>query len=900
MSVNTMANIKQKLAQLGSTKEKVGVKDITQFWEEVGSEDVPWLLPHLTDLTKENLKTRRVETAKVDQNNPIWLEAPLRRLRMLLTHSAEKEEQTGVQSALAVEAAVFARIASNLQNWDASQVKDGEQFVVTLQQVLKHSNGVTPSADYGGLSLLLHVMGESKVANMDLLLDSWVFAMFEFKELVAQLRPLLRFFEEVNGQEFKRFLKSALIFFQGQLPSVRAEGFNLYLLGEMEGGLLREMLDQFARYDPDQQLATYMARTLRPLAEAAASLIETRTDSTALDEIQSRMDMCRALLACHTTSEGVKAQLATFLAESASVVDELLALDVARMSAFLGFQGVASRVVQGVAPAPIPVGVIQPGAVLAPPAPPQPAQQGIPPPPPMPQGGVYAPAATASVIPEAPPLPAGGIQATLAAGPQPKLCPSRRFNAKKFFRAMCSFCRVLDRTLVERKRKVKRAAGLFQPWRVKNYLLAEITPISLWGCIKKEHLEQLEADIGDVVNDIQDIAGSCVTTKLLTVVYMVKDLDCTPCGADPAVIESNVARLRWLVDNIFLLYPHLHGEVCGGVLYGELTHLFNACGFDPCRRLELWETMLGFNNRFVERSLTTHEANQHLTELVNNPSVKQLLVAVLMHQRQIGEEDGEDGNAEDKIDSCKNATRHFALLRAMVDNLCKNYKGIVILDAVENSLPSLLTVESKLKSTQDCLTTDLDAILDELEGDERKRKLEAASPSSRQADTDCDVATEKMTTFIVEEREFAMNCAKVPACSMLYAMAHTTSFNVDDESGNIPLHDVCAEQFAHITDFYNKGTLPTGLSNVQWNDFKVTCNFLSLEDIMHSLVEEDHIFYDKLTHFFHTAQRNINSVTPVSKDAEDTLEVLSGLFKRITRIYEHIDTRSLTNIFSAL
>ena len=920
----------------GQTKGKTSVKEISKFWEEIGGqEEVTWLKPHLADLTRDTLKSHKVATAHVDSRNPIWLEAPLRRLCMQMAPQSAAElagtapASPSRESARAKEAGVFERVARVLKTWDDAQVKDVEQFLITLQQVLKHSVGVAPSLDYGGMSLLLHVMNTSDIQNRDILLDCWMFARFEFDELAKQLEPLSRFFEEINSPSFKRFLKTTLIFLNNQFPDSRTEGFNLYLLGEVDGGLLREMLVQFQRYDPEGTLPQYLSQKLASVAAEASSLIDTGADVTTLEEIRDRIRMCQLLLTMPTTETHVKDQLRAFLDRVEPVVSKLMSLDVNRMAQYLGFGGTRQRgsapppptYAPGTAPPPpqsATGGVVPPPpplpaaglfvAATAPPPPPPPPPvpvAGNPPPPPASTtGGVIppapplapgaptlaAPVAPAAAVPAtvvpppAPPLPEGGLLAALATGPQPRLFPTMKFDSKRFFRSVCEFCK----TVARQRREKKVRPGQFQPWRMKNYLIPAAPVSSLWADIKSEHLQQLEVDITDVLKDIEGTAGQTDDMKLLTVVYMVKDLDCTPCGTDSAVVERNVARLRWLVDNVYLLYAHTHAESGNVSLLSRLANLLTSSGFDPRKRLAVWETMLGFGNRFAERAVTTVEANEHLTELLNNSAVRQLLTAVVMHIKQVN--DGALEQEDDPISACAGAARHFALLRTMVDNLCKNYRGIRILDAVDELLPTLMKVQTKLKGTDELFQSYLDTISAELE-DEARTGTASPPPMPAGGDT---------VAFSVEGVIFNVKSACLTPGTILHTLANTTAFSLDDdEEGNVVVEGVSSRAFGYIHVYYETGALPSRLSNEEWNEFKVACNFLVLEDIMYHLVECDHIFYDKLSYFFQDARRNLCSATPVSKEAEETLEVLSGLFRRVSLIYKHIDTRGLTNIFSA-
>eukprot|EP01064_Diplonema_japonicum_P015345 TRINITY_DN23068_c0_g1_i1.p1 TRINITY_DN23068_c0_g1~~TRINITY_DN23068_c0_g1_i1.p1 ORF type:complete len:899 (+),score=207.84 TRINITY_DN23068_c0_g1_i1:37-2733(+) len=872
-------------------RQKQSFRDVTQFWEDLEHE-LSWMKPHVQGLTKEQLKERRNQIAKVDDSNPIWLEAPLRRLRMQMTPTDKDglvapAVATSREDPKEAEARAFRKVVDVLSMWDADAVRDPEQFVITLQQVLKHSHGIKASQEVGGMSLLLHVIKQQNVRNAELLLDCWGFVLFEFKEMVAQLSPLVRFMDEMRTPIFKKFLKTTLIFVKDFFPKERVEGFNLYLLGEVKGALLREMMRNLQKYDPEGTIITYLQEKLYPIAEKALALVETNVDRVMLQDIADKMKFCRMLASGIFTEGCVKLQLTAFLEASKPVVDMLLGFDADEMAKFLGFNP-AGAPVHGVPPPAAIAPVVPPAPPVAGVAPPPPPAGSIPVPPPLPPAGwtpMSAPPATPAVVPPPPPpLPPAGMLAMLASqqGVQPRLFPSKALELKRFFRCMVHLCSTVGKS-------TKRAAkGELQVMRIKNYILP-VAKGGLWKEIKDEHLSQLEQDIQSVLSEIKGTNEmDDEETKLLTLVYMVKDLDATPCGNEEET-EKNVAKLRWLVDNIYLLYNHEHAGQGNGVLM-KLTKYFADAGLDPRRRVAVWETIIGFKNKFEERAKTTDEVHNQLDQLVNEDRIRQLLICTLMHGRQI-EGAGID---EDRIEACRNVSKHFALLRLMIDNLCKNYRGILILDKVREILPAMLSIQQKLKNNESLLQQELEGIRAELDSDLYKdlhvqcRVVKSLVSEAKE--------TKK---YVVEGTVFNLNIGNVPETSLLYSLAMTEMPVGADEDGNIEL-DIDRRLFGYVATFLNNGELPSALTTDEWNGLKYVVNYLGLENMMSFMVEYDHIYYDKLRLFEIEANRNIASISPVADDAMNTLEVLTALFRRVNMIYEHIDTRSITNIFASI
>ncbi|KAJ9460112.1 hypothetical protein DIPPA_11208 [Diplonema papillatum] len=1123
------------------------------------------------------------------------------------------------------EEAVFREIANILKTWDTSQLKDPEQFLVSLQQVLKHTENIQPSAKVGGMSLLLHVFNDCKlsVADATLLLDTWAFVLFELDELVHQLQPLYDFARELRGEAFTKFLKTTLIFVGECFPSKRVEGFNLYLLGEMDGPLMREALAAFEKYDPAGSIRRYLTEELAPVAEKASAMITARVVQEAFAAVSDGVAGCMRL---RDTREGgfpaVRAEAAAFLDRKQAVLAEMK--DVGTFLCLLGPDGqyttVPARLRRGVAtwiscaqgshagkaglapatatfaanaPPPPPPGKglppgppaaassaaqpalsvvskglppppplqgppwVTPGKGFAPgaaapsatqpalsvvskglppppplqgpppgaaagkgfaPAPPaatsssatQPAfsavSKGLPPPPPPPpqplavglgaasaqpvavlpkglplppgltQGGaawlppvpppvkamppaVWAtpapapPASTApppppgpppppaakatswppqapvvwatpapappvpvglsavpppppgpppppaakampwvptsvaagwatpapappapvstlpppppgpppppappsanqaafimtalnlaatwvtpapappvpvqaapSAPPPAPPLPGGGQQPGLASGIQPKMFPAAEFSARKFSAAVASLCRtarVFDG-------RAARFRGDFQPWRIQNYAIPAATH-GLWKDIKIAHLEGLEEQIGRLLDEIEGTAqmGEGETDrKILTLIYMIKDLDATPCGTSNDASEKTVAKLRWLIDSIYVLYRHLHGSdaVLGqGKMYKMrcLTRVLADLKIDPRKRLAVWETMMSFEKNFEDRSRTTEVVRNSVFVVINEAAVQQLTKAALMHSRRVEGNKAVDSN---RLEACRKMCKHFALLRTMIDNLCKNYRGVGILDAASKLLPSLLEIQAKLKSSQGELLHELRAIDAELASDGSARldvklkefpparattdsipclddlflKDPSCSASDPSPDAGGDGAEE--TRFRVNGKRYALKTANLPPMSLLAACANTQLSVDSDDEGCCVLDEPMLDDlsFELITRFVNHRELPSCLSTGQWNALKTALNYLNLEQFAEILVDYDYIYYDKIRTFALESNRKVSSASPVPEEATSTLEVLTLLLRNVTRIYDHIDTRSVTSFF---
>eukprot|EP01060_Flectonema_neradi_P017427 TRINITY_DN24314_c0_g1_i1.p1 TRINITY_DN24314_c0_g1~~TRINITY_DN24314_c0_g1_i1.p1 ORF type:complete len:910 (+),score=167.47 TRINITY_DN24314_c0_g1_i1:368-2731(+) len=769
---------------------------------------------------------------------------------------------------LEMEKSIFQDICDTLMMWDDSKLRDTEQFIITLQQVLKHSSGVQPSPEYGGMALLLHVIESTAMKSPQNLLDCWAFATFEFSELVNQLSPLARFMDEMRRPNFSRFLKTMLIFLQDLFPEKPVEGFNLYLLGEIQGPLLREMDVKFRKYDPEGEILNYIAKTLWPIASGALGIVECGIAEANIAEISTRLSNCRELVDDVDTTPPLREKLLKFLESAEKIAEEkVFSLKLQELAPYLGFSRAASSR-KPVVMQPAPQAALGPG--------------GAPPPPVAPTGGPP---------PVAPPLPIGGIMNNVAAGGvQPLLFPKLHFEAPRFFKAVNIMC-----TRVRQYLKVSPPKGEFQPWRLVNYMLP-VASRGLWKDIKEEHLRSLDNAIRSVLNEIKGTAGlQDEEQKLMTLVYMIKDLDPTPCGDEESTVK-NVSRLRWLADSIYVLYAHVHEKVATGDenLVNSLTTQLQKVGLDARKRLAVWETMLHFNMKFNLKSKSTTDVCDQLRHLVTEEKVKQLLLATLMHSRKI---DGEITD-ESRLDACFAVAKHFALVRTMVDNLCKDYKGIMILDHVRDLLPPMLGVQKKLLDVETGLTNELRLVSSELECDEHIQLRNFTESLVRGGDVlDTDVAE-----FVVpgSEEVFRIAKGKIPQNSLLFSLVDDDSGLpvCKDENGRIVIEEVCPTAMQHITNFLNNNTSPSCLTTAQWNDLKIATNYLGVDSLMKLLLNHDLIYFDKLQMFQQEAQRNISSISPIGEDTKDTLNVLTVLFKRITLIYDHIDTRSITNMFS--
>ncbi|KAJ9451373.1 hypothetical protein DIPPA_20608 [Diplonema papillatum] len=63
-----------------------------------------------------------------------------------------------------------------------------------------------------------------------------------------------------------------------------------------------------------------------------------------------------------------------------------------------------------------------------------------------------------------------------------------------------------------------------------------------------------------------------------------------------------------------------------------------------------------------------------LLSVMKEDSIKQLVSAALMHARQLSGSARVDTN---RLAACRSLCKHFALLRAMVDNLCEHSRGVL-------------------------------------------------------------------------------------------------------------------------------------------------------------------------------------------------------------------------------
>ena len=867
--LNLLIDVGEDHCAVNSLRKIAGrktVKDIRDFWEEL-DDDISWLKPHVSRLTREDLELKKNTVCKVDEANPIWLEAPLRRLKMQMQQiepAIQFNPPQGIDP-LAAEELTFLDICDTLVLWDDSKLRDTEQFIITLQQVLKHSSGVQPSTEYGGLSLLIHVMQKTSVKSPEEMLDCWAFATFEFSELVEQLSPLCRFMGEMRKPQFSRFLKTMLIFLQDLFPDKPVEGFNLYLLGELQGPLLREMDAKFRKYDPEGDILKYLARTLRPIASGALGLVECGVADNNITEISARLSKCRELAEDPNTSSPARQKLINFLEGAEKIAEEkVFSLKMKELAPYLGFSKKSTFVSAVAAPV---TGI---------------AVSGVPLPPVAPTGGPP---------PAAPPLPPNGLIASLASdGVQPLLFPKLYFEPIRFFKSINLMCTRVSLYL----KALTPPKGEFQPWRLVNYTLPEATQ-GLWKAIREEHLRNLDNDIKSVLNEIKGTAGlQDEDQKIMTLVYMIKDLDSTPCGGEKETTK-NVSRLRWLTDNIYVLYAHLHKNPTDDKnLVNSLTKYITSIRLDARKRLAVWETMLQFNSKFSQKSQSTTDVADQLRHLVTEDKVRQLILATLMHSRKI------DGDIADKhrLDACYAVAKHFALVRTMVDNLCKNYKGIMILDHVRDLLPLMIGVEKKLKDVESGLANELKIVMAELESDahqELQNKIQNVSDDVR---VNNDLVVQFTATG--SDEIFTLTKEKIPEKSLLYNLVNEDCELpvCKDDSGRILIEEIDSSAMKQIVNFIEFGTVPCSLSTDDWNNLKIATNYLGLDGLMSLILNGDLIYFDKLKSFYLQANRNINSISPIAEDSRDTLQVLTVLFKRITLIYEHIDTRSITNMFS--
>eukprot|EP01060_Flectonema_neradi_P013524 TRINITY_DN2028_c6_g1_i2.p1 TRINITY_DN2028_c6_g1~~TRINITY_DN2028_c6_g1_i2.p1 ORF type:complete len:902 (+),score=198.20 TRINITY_DN2028_c6_g1_i2:63-2768(+) len=868
------------------------VKDVAEYWKSL-NEEISWLKPHIADLSREQLKLKKNQICRVDHANPIWLEAPLRRLKMQMQQiepGARDPAVNKIADPRAAEEAAFQSICDVIMLWDEDRLRDPEQFVITLGQVLKHSDGIQPSGDVGGMSLLLHVLQKSKIDSVEMLLDSWSFLIFKFQELVDQLQPLLRFVNEIKSPRFSRFMKVVLIFLQDLFPDRPIEGFNFYLLGQIQGPLLREMISKFDGYDPERELLSYPTEILWPLTEGAVGIVEAGVDETSLLEIRDGMKACRILLEAPSTAGPVKEKLVKFLDSTKDVVEELKDLDLTHVARFLGFTRTREAVPSGVVLPPPPPPVAPPVAAVPPAIPGMgvvPLPPAFPPPPPPPTTGGGAP-------PPAPPLPAGGLLSNLAAqSTQTHLLPKLHFQPILFFQSILKMC-----SQIKSYSRRSPPKGKFHPGRLVNYLLP-LARNGLWKNIKESHLKALDEDIRAVINEIRGTAElQSDEQKLMTIVYMIKDLDSTPCGGEKETVK-NVSKLRWLADNMYVLYGHVHQTVATGQenLVNTLTSQFQEIDLDPRKRLAVWEAMLGFGDRFSEQAKTTTDIYNHINDLVSEQKVKQLLMATLMHSRQI---EGPRSTDINRLEACRSVAKHFALIRMMVDNLCKNYQGIIILDHVKQLLPVMTQVQEKLKEIEIGMSKELELIEEELSSNKRDDLLAHTNEMLFGSDDGDDDDDWVLFSTAGSDEAFKIRKRDVPPDSLLFSLLDEDSgLPIEkDDKGRIVINEITPTSMGHITAFLSERVPPTHLSTSDWNDLKTATNYLGLDGLMSLLLNKDLIYFDKISSFQHAALRNVNNLSPIAEDSKETLEVLTFLFKKIAVIYEHIDTRSVTSMFS--
>eukprot|EP01062_Namystynia_karyoxenos_P020459 TRINITY_DN17745_c0_g1_i1.p1 TRINITY_DN17745_c0_g1~~TRINITY_DN17745_c0_g1_i1.p1 ORF type:complete len:906 (+),score=299.50 TRINITY_DN17745_c0_g1_i1:72-2789(+) len=876
---------------------RVGASEVRHFWASLGAHELGWLRPHVDSLTSQALAQTRNRISTVDQSNPIWLEAPLKRLRMQMkplgatagptvagTRPSKKEQ-------LDEERRTYEQIARTLVTWDAGRVRDPEQFVVTLQQVLHHSAQVQPSDTVGGVSLLLHTLARLQIHNPDGLLSCWALVLYEFEELSDQLRPLLELHAQMqDSPHFRRILKIALIFLQELFPRGAVEGFNLYLLGEIQGPFLRDFMAKVAQYDPSGELSQYVALTLRPLAEKALGLVEAGADVEILEELRRRVWLCEQLAASPRTTAPVAAALRGFIQATKDRLEQLRKLDFASLAEFLGFA--------------------QESRSLAP----RPGAGGIPPPPPMPghvpgQAPLPPPAGPIPPPPPVPP-PSAGQLATLGhlarSSHQPRLFPQKAFVPRRFFRAFCAFCNNME--FYRRNHKRPEYRGYFQPFRVLNYVVDTAPQRSVWSDIKESHLTQLEGDLRDVLQRIRGAAELPTDeSRMMALVYMVKDMDTTPFCGEPE--EDSVARLRWLIDSAYLLYRHTYRQSAEGDrprLVQMLCSSFTRAGIDPERRLRVWETILTFHRKREQREAVTAQAQQRLRACMSDRRVLQMLACVVMHARAVdGLEKpaaaaGASSDAESALESCEGVLRRFPLLRLMIDNLFKNYEGVVILESLKQHLPVLVDTRNRLRACVDGLSKEVETLRDELQTASCKR-LRRAQHSHRvhlqhavQRGKESDA---EPVRFAVGGRDFALPAAAVPAGSLLGGLIDTDLGVARDPEGRIAVEAVDPEAFSHVARWLTCGALPSGLSSGDWNALKVACDFLGVDSLSRVLVDHDHVYYDKVSCFLSAQGAEATAAPPLDEVADHTLDLLVSLFRRLVNIYDHIDTRTITDMF---
>eukprot|EP01065_Artemidia_motanka_P047225 TRINITY_DN733_c1_g1_i1.p1 TRINITY_DN733_c1_g1~~TRINITY_DN733_c1_g1_i1.p1 ORF type:complete len:911 (+),score=309.59 TRINITY_DN733_c1_g1_i1:64-2733(+) len=858
----------------------IAAGEISEFWGSLGKHELPWLRHHVDQITADAVQQRRNWISKVGADNPIWLEAPLKRLRMQMRCAAAPPADGVKLTPLEDEKLAYDAMAETLLDWDSSRVRDPEQFVVTMQQVLQASSQVQASSEIGGLSLLLHTLQQHNVNNPEMLLTCWGFVMFEFNEFMQQLKPLVDMMKEITSPNFVRLLKVVLIFIQEAFPKSPVEGFNLYLLGEVKGPFVRDLVKKITQYDTSGELLAYAGSRLAALTEKCLGLVEfdhMAEDISILRNIQSRVELCRLLRTRARTSPKVVEQIVRF-EEVCLRRCNLEDLTFERMRKFLGFCD-ETGLMHGTVPRPPP----------PPPAGPGPAG---------PAAG--APAAMLPPPPPPPPMPSPGdldsfLGNLVSVGTQPAQFPKLEFRPQRFFKALRVFCKQ-----VEKYRRMPFSSnykGRFLPWRITNYINQKVSRDSVWTEIKESHLEQLESELRDVLGRITGAAELPTDeARVGALVYMVKDMDTTPFYQQNET--EGVAALRWLIDGAFLLYrATLQGE-CGAAperprLVQMLCTAFAQAGIDPERRLKVWEVMLTFKQKQQARSETTDRLMKDLRKCFADRRVREVLACTVMHARQV--HPGEYTATE----ACRKVLACFPLLRLMVDNLFKNYEGVLVLEGLNKHLIALKDMQVQLKRCRDGLRNDITLVQQELECQDKAKMDDFIAEHSRVArmrerhatyDRGSDVV------FSVEGRSFSVPPACIPSDSVLAGLTDSEFGVPRDEAGAIVVASVTPEAFGHVVDWLVRGSLPSGLTACQWNELKMTGNYLNVESLMTALVQHDGVYFGKTGDFMQQLRLQPDDELGVSEEARATLELLSSLLGKLVRIYEHVDTRDVSQM----
>lgn len=850
--------------------------EVRGFWGSLQEHEPDWVKPHLSAVTAETVQQVRNGHTKVDGSNPIWLEAPLKRLRMQMSRPVKDVQGSffvfaaaGGPTSLEQERAVYEDIVDTLVSWNNRRVRDPEQFIVTLQQVLTHAykNSVQGNARLAGLAQLMDVLEQRQLPQVEPLLQTWAFVLYEFDEMRQQLEPLLGFLREIqNSDKLQRLLKIILIYVQDTLPDVQVEGFSLYLLSQFKGALLRDFQDRLQSNDPDGELREYVQNRLFPLTDKAYGLVEAGVDNLVIKDMNARIRLCEDFLESDDTTPEVKEQIHRFLDEIRGPAAELNQLTMERMATFLGYDQIGREGPRlHIRPPPPLPHLVAMGLVSAPQAP-------LPPPPPPPG-----------------PVPSSYMVIQLGTtASQPTRSQTLGFLPRKFFIAVRTFCES-----VSRKQKWYPDTLKVAPAVLESYVIREAPQGCVWAIIKNRHLQTLQCDLEDLLLRIRATEElKSDEEKLQALVYMVKDLDTTPfVGGTEA---GTVAALRWLVDGAYLLYRHSHGKdrFGGRRLIEQLCGSFTAAGIDPERRLRVWDTMLCFDQRHKEREETATRVQHDLRACFKDTRVREVLACTVMHARQV------DASlpVSDPMDACRRVLKCFPLLRLMIDNLFKDYKGMLILDGVKQHLPLLKDLKTTLRQCSDNITTELDMISQELHGDLARARDSLVECQKAASEEDPD---SELMEFSVEGRSFEIRAAQVPVNSFLGGLVHSDIGVSRDEDGRIEL-DADPVAFQHLADWLSRGEVPHGLSSEQWNELKMTGNFLGLESAMELLVETDHVYLSKVSEFLKVVKtKSASSISLGDPELAQSLELLLSLFRRLVDLYDNIDSKALTSMFGS-